>query len=97
MLPDHFSYLLDHCLAGLYVLSGGRIVWINATAAGMIGWKREELVGRSFLELVHPADLPLAKANAEGGVAYVVRAARRDGELMHLETRSAPWWSTGSR
>ena len=86
MLPDHFPFLLDHCLAGLYVLSGDRIVWINATAAGMIGWKAEELVGRSFLELVHPADLPLVKANAEGGVPYVVRAARRDGKLIHLET-----------
>ena len=42
MLPDHFPFLLDHCLAGLYVLSGDRIVWINATAAGMIGWKPEE-------------------------------------------------------
>ena len=86
MLPDHFPFLLDHCLAGLYVLSGDRIVWINATAAGMIGWKPEELVGRSFLELVHPADLPLVKAKAEGGVAYIVRAARRDGGLVHLET-----------
>ena len=86
MLPDHFPFLLDHCLAGLYILSGDRIVWINATAAGMIGWKPEELVGRSFLELVHPADLPLVKANAEGRVPYVVRAARRDGELIHLET-----------
>src|SRR6266853_879590 len=86
MLPDHFPFLLDHCLAGLYVLSGDRIVWINATAAGMIGWKPEELVGRSFLELVHPADLPLVKAKAEGGVPYVVRAARRDGKLIHLET-----------
>ncbi len=86
MLPDHFPFLLDHCLAGLYILSGDRIVWINATAAGMIGWKPEELVGRSFLELVHPADLPLVTAKAEGGVAYIVRAARRDGELVHLET-----------
>src|SRR5439155_1228057 len=33
MLPEHLPLLLDHCLAGLYVLSGERIVWVNARAA----------------------------------------------------------------
>jgi diguanylate cyclase (GGDEF)-like protein/PAS domain S-box-containing protein len=84
MLPDHFPFLLDHCLAGLYVLSGERIVWINARAAEMVGCQPEELIGGSFLEYVYPPDLPVV-AKAQAGVPYVVRAVRRDGQLVYLE------------
>jgi diguanylate cyclase (GGDEF)-like protein/PAS domain S-box-containing protein len=90
MLPDPPSLSLDHCLAGLYLLSGDRIVWINARAAEMVGCKPEELVGGSFLALVHPPDQPLLKAKAEGGASCVVRAVRRDGQLVYLEAQQRP-------
>ena len=90
MLPDPPSSLLDHCLAGLYLLSGDRIVWINARAAEMVGCKPEELVGGSFLELVYPPDLPLLKARAQGGAPSVVRAVSRDGQLVYLEAQQRP-------
>ena len=79
MLPDHLPFLLDHCLAGLYVLSGERIVWLNARAAELVGCKPEEMVGGSFLEFVYPPDLSLLRA-AETEGPYVIRAVRRDGQ-----------------
>jgi diguanylate cyclase (GGDEF)-like protein/PAS domain S-box-containing protein len=85
MLPDPLPLLLDHCLAGLYVLSGDRIIWVNARAAQMLGCSPEELIGKAFLEFVHPADLPILKAKSHGGEPYVIRAVRRDGELVYLE------------
>ena len=90
MPPEPSSWLLDHCVAGLYLLSGDRIVRINARAAEMVGCKPEELVGRSFLALVHPPDLPLVKAKAQGGAPYVFRAVRRDGQLVYLEAQQRP-------
>jgi len=84
MLPDHLTFLLDHCLAGLYVLSGERIVWLNARAAELVGCKPEEMVGGSFREFVYPPDLSLVRA-AETAGPYVIRAVRRDGQLVHLE------------
>ena len=84
MLPDHLPILLDHCLAGLYVLSGERIVWLNARAAALVGCTPEEMVGGSFLEFVYPPDLPLVRAWRDGD-PYVVRVVRRDGQLVYLE------------
>ena len=97
MLPEHLPLLLDHCLAGLYVLSGERIVWANARAAEMVGCTAEELVGGSFLEFIHPPDLALARAKAEGGGPYVVRAVRRDGQLVYLEVHQRPVEMDGQR
>src|SRR2546425_590994 len=97
MLPDHLPLLLDHCLAGLYVLSGDRIVWLNARAAEMVGCTAEELVGRSFLEFIHPTDLPLVRSKAGSADPYVVRAVRRDGELVHLEVHQRTVEKDGQR
>jgi diguanylate cyclase (GGDEF)-like protein/PAS domain S-box-containing protein len=85
MLPDHLPALLDHSLVGLYVLSGERIVWLNARAAEMVGCTPSELVGGSFLDFVYPPDLPVVRAKAESKEPYVVRAVRRDGQVVHLE------------
>jgi len=85
MRPDQLPSLLDHCLAGLYVLSGDRILWANARAAEMVGCKPEELVGGSFLPFIYPPDLPIVKARAKAGAPYVIRAVRRDGQLVYLE------------
>ena len=97
MLPDHLPLLLDHCLAGLYVLSGDRIVWLNARAAEMVGCTAEELVGGSFLEFIHPTDLPLVRSKAGSADPYVVRAVRRDGELVHLEVHQRTVEKDGQR
>jgi len=97
MAADRFSFLLDHGLAGLYVLAGERIVWINARAAEILGSKLEDLIGRSFLEFLHPPDLSLVKANADGGHPYVVRAVRADGQLVHLEAHHRPVVIEGQR
>jgi diguanylate cyclase (GGDEF)-like protein/PAS domain S-box-containing protein len=90
MLPDQLPTLLDQCLAGLYVLSGDRILWANARAAEMVGCKPEELVGGSFLQFIYPPDLPFLRAKAQNGMPYVVRAVRRDGKLVHLEAHQRP-------
>ena len=85
MLPNQLPLLLDHCLAGLYVLSGDRILWVNARAAELVGCKPEEITGGSFLQFLYPPDLPIVKAKAQSGEPYVIRAVRRDGQLVYLE------------
>lgn len=97
MLPDQLPLLLDHCLAGLYVLSGDRIVWLNARAASLVGCTPEEMIGGSFLEFVYPPDLPLVRANRQGGEPYVVRVVRKDGELVYLEVHQQAVVMDGQR
>ena len=97
MLPDHLPVLLDHCLAGLYVLSGDRIVWLNARAASLVGCTPEEMVGGSFLEFVYPPDLPLVRGSRREGEPYVVRVVRRDGQLTYLEVHQRTVIMDGQR
>ncbi|HZX93143.1 MAG TPA: PAS domain-containing protein, partial [Myxococcales bacterium] len=61
MRPEQISFLLDQSIAGLYVLSGGRIAWVNARAAELVGCSAEDLMGRSFLDYVYPPDIPLVR------------------------------------
>jgi len=96
MLPDHLPFLLDHCLVGLYALSGEKIVWLNARAAELVGCRPEEMVGGSFLEFVYPPDLSLLRA-AETAGPYVIRAVRRDGQLVHLEVHQRSLEKDGQR
>jgi diguanylate cyclase (GGDEF)-like protein/PAS domain S-box-containing protein len=96
MLPQ-LPALLDQSLAGLYVLKGDCIVWLNGRAAAMVGCTPEEMVGGSFLEFVYPPDLPLVRAHRQGGDPYVIRVVRRDGELVHLEVHQQPVVLDGER
>jgi diguanylate cyclase (GGDEF)-like protein/PAS domain S-box-containing protein len=36
----------------------GRLQWVSPTVTSATGWRPEQLLGRSYLELVHPADRP---------------------------------------
>src|SRR5207245_2804612 len=81
---------------GLYALSGEKIVWLNARAAELVGCKPEEMVGGSFLEFVYPPDLSLLRA-AETARPYVIRAVRRDGQLVHLEVHQRSLEKDGQR
>jgi PAS domain S-box-containing protein len=49
--------LADH-LPELIVLldEDGQILWYNVTAEGVLGWQREQWVGRNIVEILHPDD-----------------------------------------
>jgi diguanylate cyclase (GGDEF)-like protein/PAS domain S-box-containing protein len=40
--------------------SDDRISWVSPTMSGSLGWSEDDLLGQSFLDLVHPDDRPLA-------------------------------------
>lgn len=68
----------------------GRIRRCNPAWQEQLGWSPDELIGRSFLELVHPDDLSATQAEAAklgaGGITsqFVNRYRRGDGEWRSL-------------
>lgn len=40
--------------------SDDKISWVSPTMSASLGWSEDDLLGRSFLDLVHPDDRPLA-------------------------------------
>ncbi|HET7899683.1 MAG TPA: EAL domain-containing protein [Candidatus Nanopelagicales bacterium] len=58
----------------------GRLVWSSASMVRILGWNRDELVGRQTLELVHPDDLE----SARGARARVMSESTAQGEYRML-------------
>ncbi len=73
----------------------GKIVYISPLVRTLLGWTVAERLGRSFLELVHPDDLPavteaMTHAFAGSGVTFLsdYRIRHRDGTWRVFEARS---------
>ncbi len=70
----------------------GRFIQVNQSLVEMLGYSREELVGRSFLEFTHPEDVELSRASHEDLVqgkfqSYQLqkRYVEKDGTLLWVE------------
>jgi len=74
----------------------GRITSLSSAFHRLTGWKREDWLGRSFVDLVHPDDLPLAIRTFEQACAgkvpgtYELRIRCASGEYLLAEFTSTP-------
>ena len=74
----------------------GRFLSVNAACEELWGYKADELVGRSYIELVHAEDRPKTDAAAKDLLAtgkitdFVNRYVRKDGTLVDV-LWSATW------
>ncbi len=74
---------------------------VNTTFEAVTGWTREEWIGRSFLEIVHPDDRQLALTlhrdaeNAGGIYRSELRWLTRTGEYRAMEVTSAALGNNG--
>jgi diguanylate cyclase (GGDEF)-like protein/PAS domain S-box-containing protein len=89
----HFNLSLDMiCIAGF----DGRFKHVNPAFERCLGYRPEELVGRPFLDFVHPDDREpteretAAISDGEGTVHFRNRYIDRSGEVHWLEWTSAP-------
>jgi two-component system CheB/CheR fusion protein len=88
MQPDHdpSRALLDAAPVGIWVTArGGRILDVNPAACEMLGHRREDLVGRSILELSHPADVIHRARDVDAPAGGVIVSRRR------LRTAEGGW------
>jgi PAS domain S-box-containing protein len=96
MLPLMASRLFDSNPDLVLILDDdGHIVSINAAALATTGHTAEALIGRPYLELVHPEDRDGSKARfaaaLRGEIRHrALRIIRRDGEIRHLDVSSGP-------
>ncbi len=68
----------------------GRLGRISASVRSVLGYSPEELLGRVYLELVHPEDVARTRAMAQAllkghkTTAFENRFLRKDGSIVHL-------------
>ena len=74
-----------------------RVTWISPSVEEVLGWRPDELVGRSAPEIIHPDDMPQIAAQVQDlndrGLRVRsgrVRMLRRDGTWQALQLRGRP-------
>jgi two-component system response regulator len=92
---DRFGKLIEAARDVIYTLSQeGLITGLNEAFETITGWKRNDWIGKSFEELVHPDDFVFTKERFKGTLegkifdSYEVRFKRKDGEYLSGELLS---------
>ena len=76
---DLLDFIENASLALHFVGDDGRIVWANQAELDLLGYTREELMSKPFIEFVHPDDRERTlKQNA---------SVREGGHALHFENR----------
>ena len=92
-----YRAVVEHSLAGVYVVQDGRYAYVNQTYADIFrSTQTEFLAGDTYPAHVIDEDLPVVREQfrrlLDGEVestTYVVRARRKDDQLIHVEARGA--------
>ena len=88
-----FRALIENVSDGVMLLSAdGKRTFVSASTERMLGYSSAELLGRNFLELIHPDDLAAAQnafdqfAQTPGGsVTMQLRYRHKDGTWLWIE------------
>ncbi len=89
---EMFKTLSEKSLVGIYLIQDGVFKYVNPKLAELWGYSVKELIGRSPLEFIHPADRDLVDKNLElridgqvDAVNYMLRMVRKDGKIRANE------------
>lgn len=87
-----FQALAEVSAAAMVIIARETVVYANPAAVELSGYPPDEIVGRSFLDFIHPEDRDLARGRAmdralgrEALSRYEVRFLRRGGEIRYLD------------
>jgi len=92
-----FREIFEHAPIGMVVTTlAGQFVQVNPAACQMLGYHRDELLGRSVVDVTHPDDVPRTLRGLaafeldEGGtLAYDKRYVHRDGRTLWVSVNAA--------
>jgi PAS domain S-box-containing protein len=89
----HFQLLFDSTFEGVLIHEGGLVTQVNDALVRILGFTRDELVGRDVLALVHADDRAAALDGLMSGGASLVelRCLRKDGVEVDVEVRGKPF------
>lgn len=86
-----FRGVVEQHIAGIYIIADGKFVYVNPAFCEVVGYAKEEILGRDYSMFVIEEDRPLVERNMQRRLAgdvksvrYDIRARRRDGSLVHI-------------
>jgi PAS domain S-box-containing protein len=93
----HFELLFDSTFEGVLIHERNRVVQVNDALAGLLGYTRQELVGKDALALVHADDREIVDVLDGTSEARELRLVRKDGSTVDVEVRGKPFARTNQR
>lgn len=94
MEDDRFRLIAEYNRDVLLLGRPGQLEWVSPAAADVLGWVPGEVVGRPFIDLVHPddhAEVIAARDALEAGGVAQARCRMRHGD------GSWHWWESRAR
>lgn len=93
---EQYRLLIENSSDVVMRSKDGRISWVSSAVTPMLGYRPDDLVGRSTADLVHPDDLETtlrARADATSGdeADARVRARTATGDYRWIDVRSRPY------
>ncbi|MDI6755908.1 MAG: sigma 54-interacting transcriptional regulator [Thermodesulfobacteriota bacterium] len=86
---EDYLTIFERSLVGLYVIQRGRFSYVNPCLSNILGYASpEELIGKSFRELIHPDDRRLITLGMRGEATQVFpsqhnfRVFKKDGVII---------------
>ncbi|MBP8098446.1 MAG: PAS domain S-box protein, partial [Arenimonas sp.] len=90
-----YQVLLDNSSDGVFLIQRDAVLFANQALARMLGYRADELVGMSYMDLIDEGDLPAQEARrrerSDGSRElqhYELQLVRRDGSRILCEVRS---------
>jgi PAS domain S-box-containing protein len=86
-----YRLLSDLTMEGILIHKSGLAVDLNISLAKMLGYDRQDLIGKNFLELaVYHEDLGIVRNNVgkEYAQPYIVRFVKKSGEVFWVEVEA---------
>lgn len=87
-----FRGIVEQSLAGVYVIQDEVFQYVNATFAGMIGYRQDEMIGMHLLDSVIPAAQPQLMRNYRARISgeipsirFITQGRHKEGRAVHLE------------
>jgi PAS domain S-box-containing protein len=86
---ERWQFISQATYEGIVVHEQGTIVDVNETGARMVGYTREELIGKSILIFTHPDSVETVLKNVSRGGELPIEAIglRKDGTTFYCELR----------
>lgn len=90
---DRYRLLVEHSVAGVYLIQDGCFIYVNEPMAAMSGYSRQELLGNMGPEdLAYPYDWPRVRENLRRRISgeiesinYEFRCVKKDGTVFTVE------------
>jgi PAS domain S-box-containing protein len=94
---EAYQALVEESLVGVYLIQDGRLLYVNRKLAGLFGYSREEMMALpSLLDVIAEPDREMVQERLRQRIAgeireieYNVQGIRKDGQIIHLDVRSA--------